>query len=597
MAPEPSRDKTETSTAQTRPAPNRNQVVWWSWCLRIIAVCALFRWLNNRFDYMPMVYGLNYLLPKACVYLVALFSLVALLLSRSAWIRWPALVWVVLTCGLQIGFYSATGKGFSLEEAIGMLAATDAAGDCVRLYWKLALPALSALILIGGGVTWALRRYLVEVGPWWSVSSLPALAGALGLAWQTQGFASPFTTPYRVTALLSYVMATRYTGPREQPFFPAPPRESERVPHLVLIVDESVLGCELSINGYPRPTTPFLDKHQGQFWNGGIASSAAIKTEPSNRTVYSGLRFDQFPDTTERMAKNPSLCSYAIQAGYACECLFAQSFRGLVAQDLHVFGPAKLAFTENLNPVEYQREFELISPLEAFLQAHERSFTYINKRGAHFPYALHCPADRRVFGQGASADGSWSFDLRANVNDYDNSLRYVVDEYFSRLSAALEASGKDVLVLYTSDHGQTLPGFLGTNALRATHGYATLPPITANVPLMAFGFGPKGRAFIEKLARNDTLFNNCTHFQIFPTLLRAMGYPAEQVQKLYGPSLLDRLPQPQPRRYVAESGGGKHCELREFPPEQNRIATNLYDAVMHWKALPARGSGVLDLKR
>ena len=587
MAPESSRDKTETSTVQTRPTPDRKKVSGWSWLIRIIAVCVLFRWLNNRFDYMPMVYGLNYLLPKACVYLIALFSLVALLLSRSAWIRWPALVWVLLTCGVQIGFYRSTGRGFSLEEAIGFLGATDAIGDCLRLYWKLALPALVALIVIGAGVIWALRRYLVEVGPWWSLTSLPALAGALALAWQTQGFASPFTTPYRVTALLSYVMATRYAGPREQPLLPAPPLESERVPHLILIIDESVLGCELSINGYPRPTTPFLEKHPGAFWNGGIASSGAIKTEPSNRMIYSGLRFDQLPDAADRMGKNPSLCSYAIQAGYACECLFAQSFRSLVAQDLHAFPPAKLAYTENLNPVEYQREFELISPLQAFLQAHETSFTYINKRGAHFPYAMHCPEDRRVFGKGTGADCSWSFDLLANVNDYDNCLRYVVDEYLSRLSVALEASGKDVLVLYTSDHGQTLPGSLGTNAIRATHGYATLPPITANVPLMAFGFGPKGRAFIGKLAQNDTLFNNCTHFQIFPTLLRAMGYPPEQVQKLYSPSLLDRLPRPQPRTYVGDLGGGKHCKFREFPPEQNGIATNLYDEVMHWKAPPA----------
>jgi glucan phosphoethanolaminetransferase (alkaline phosphatase superfamily) len=588
MPPDSSCEKPDDSAALACPTPERKKVTWWSWLIRIIAVCVLLRWLNNQFDYMPIAHGLNYLLPKACVYLIALFSLAAMLLSRSVWLRWPALVWVLLTCGVQIAFYSSTGRGFALEEAIGFLAATGSIGDCIRLYWKLALPALLALAVIGASLMWALRRYVVEIGPWWSITSLPAFTGALVLAWQTEGFASPFTTPYRVTALFSYVIATHYTGPRDQPFLPAPPEGSDRVPHLILIIDESVLGCELSMNGYPRPTTPFLEKPQNNFWNGGIASSGAIKTEPSARMIYSGLRFDQLSDPWNRVEKNPSLCSYAIQAGYACECLFAQPLRSVVAQDLSVFSPAKLAYWEDLNPIEYRRDFELMPPLKAFLQVHERTFTYIDKWGAHFPYARHCAPDHRIFGRGASTDGSWSYDLPANVNDYDNSVRYEVDEFFSQLCTALEASGKDVLVLYTSDHGQVLPGSLGTNAIRATHGYATLPPITANVPLFAFGFGPNGRGIIQKLTQNDTLFNNCTHFQIFPTLLRAMGYPAAQVKKLYSPSLLDPLARPQPRSYRGDSGGGKHCVIREFPPEQNGIATNLYPEVMRRTIPPAR---------
>lgn len=91
--------------------------------------------------------------------------------------------------------------------------------------------------------------------------------------------------------------------------------------------------------------------------------------------------------------------------------------------------------------------------------------------------------------------------------------------------------------------------------------------MVANVPLLAFAFGPRGRDFPAELRANPTLRDNCTHFELFPTMLVAMVYPRRQVRAHYGDSLLDWLPLPRKRVYV-NGPISRLSELREFPPEE-----------------------------
>ena len=557
--------------------------LWLRWGFKVLLLLLLFRVLNDLIDSPPLPFsvGISWInrLFLGSLHIATIFGIVVALLSRAAWIRWSALAWIALTSVTQVAYLCATGAGFEAPEAYLLLSSTEAIPDCINLYWKLALPGVLVLILVLLVSTQLLRRFVISFSPWWSLASVAVFGASMLATRMSDGSAtSLLSTPYRVTSMLAYMEATQYFGPRQQPFIRADLLTRQRFPHIVLIVDESVLGCELSINGYPRPTTPSLESHRDTYWNGGIASSGATSTAQSHGIILSGLRADQLPDVQQRSARNASIFQYAVQAEYPTLCLSAQSMRSILTGGLPTYPPGRFLYVEKINPVH---DFDLIDALRQRIADHEESFTYIVKMGSHFPYASRYPKDQEVFRPTTPAE--WVDDLAPNVNTYDNSLRWNCDEFFTRLTAAMDSTHKDIMVIYTSDHGQVLPGSPETKGgIRMPHGHPHLPPIVANVPILAFGFGQKGTDFLHRLQGNETLLNNCSHFQIFPTLLLAMGYPPGEVRKHYGDSLLDPLQPGRLRSFIAGGLNSVRSKVLPFPSEQNTIARTLYSNVMKW---------------
>ena len=119
------------------------------------------------------------------------------------------------------------------------------------------------------------------------------------------------------------------------------------------------------------------------------------------------------------------------------------------------------------------------------------------------------------------------------IAQYPNAIAWSVDEFFRNLLPAIDLS--KTLIIYTSDHGQSLlPGHF-------THCSTTrVAPGEAYVPLFASTSVPDFKRGLEQGAAND--FGGFSHFEIFPTLLLAMGYDRDWVKKSYGPSLMDSPP-------------------------------------------------------
>ena len=551
--------------------------------LKVFLLIILFRILNNLIDPSPPPFSVGISLTNrlflGTLYIATIFGLLVALLSSSAWIYWFALVWCVLTFGIQVAYLCATGRGFYNEEAHLLLTSSESALNCINLYWKLALPGIFAFITVLIIGTQLLRRFVISFSPWWLLVSVAVGGVSLVTTWfsgSSSNILNIMSTPYRITSMLTYMKATRYLGPRQKPFISSDNPASQRIPHIVLIVDESVLGSELSINGYPRPTVPFLQNHCDIYWNGGIASSGGTNTSDSHGILLSGLRSEQLPDIEKRSGKNSSIFQYAIQAGYPSLCLSAQSMRAILTGGLPAYPTDRFSYVEKINPAH---DFDLIDALHQRITDHDLSFTYIVKMGSHFPYALRYPKDQEIFRP--TTPPQWVDDLALNVNTYDNTLRWNCNEFFVRLTAALESTHKNIIVIYTSDHGQVLPGQSQTKGgVRMPHGYPHLPPIVANVPLLVFGFGSKGADFLHRLKNNDTLVNNCSHFQIFPTLLLTMGYPQADVRNHYGDSLLDQLQPGRPRHFIAGGLNSVRSRVIPFSLEQNTIARILYSPAM-----------------
>ena len=119
-----------------------------------------------------------------------------------------------------------------------------------------------------------------------------------------------------------------------------------------------------------------------------------------------------------------------------------------------------------------------------------------------------------------------------------------MDDFFATTLPAL--ARPDTLMIYTSDHGQAL--FEGGYDIQQCSNSAEQSKGEVTVPIFVWaGSG----AFAQRLREHARLgFNQATHFEVFPTLLSAMGFPQRWVRREYGPSLLDFPLSREPRLLV-----------------------------------------------
>ena len=202
-------------------------------------------------------------------------------------------------------------------------------------------------------------------------------------------------------------------------------------------------------------------------------------------------------------------------------------------------------------PVQ-QRDQAAAQKITEFLNDGKRQFIYVNKIGAHFPIHDKYPDEfirytpiltRGSFlkvsdtGDREGIDGS-AGDWTLYRNSYRNTLLWNVGAFFDTIIDKAEL--KDAMIIYTSDHGQTLhergnPGL-------TTH--CTPEPLMeeGTVPLVVIsGKQNAGDEWRKAAAENH---NKMSHYRIFPTVLNMMGYGAKDVIKTYGEDLISNKADP-----------------------------------------------------
>jgi glucan phosphoethanolaminetransferase (alkaline phosphatase superfamily) len=288
--------------------------------------------------------------------------------------------------------------------------------------------------------------------------------------------------------------------------------------NIVLVIDESIRGDHLSINGYGRETTPFLEQlanHEEGFHNLGLAVAGATCSYSSNALLLTGVRpgFDEF----ELTASYPTLFQYAKAMGYKTYYMDAQTnsfWNGLTARDVSFIDTWLKAFDFGDDLQSDLRAADLIAEI---VSEGTGNFIVLNKRGVHFMYEGSYPAESAVW-LPLPDDYETHPDLVSNA--YDNGVLYNVNTFFERLLADPEVLATTA-ILYTSDHGQTL---FEDNA-SWLHCNSTLREAT--VPLILIG-------------RNlppVTIPPRAQHSNILPTLLDLMAVPDRERIHSYSLSL------------------------------------------------------------
>lgn len=383
-------------------------------------------------------------------------------------------------------------------------------------------------------LSFAARRWL---GPFGLRGFLLALLGAslaCGIITRTRdvqsGFPSPFRTAYIL--LLSMLEDPLYAGERTAPpdEFVASNRPDAEI--VMLIVDESISGSFLAINGYDRPTTPFLSSTAADYVNLGIAASSGNHSALSNTILLGLLKADQLPDTSQFALRGPSIFQYAQKAGFKTAFIDAQAVPNGFSNYMRPTDKSAIDFyhvvaNDHPHVPLYQRDRKAIEKIREIVAAAPRTFFYVLKQGAHFHYERAYPPQEQVFRPVMKSTGSLGTSLTEEIhNSYANAVKWSVDGFLMELQAALPSGTSSVV--YTADHGQSLEaGGQGVG----THGKVQSPPNSqAAVPMLVFGATAETRL---RRAASD-VHNRTSHFQIAPSLLIMMGYPEAEVIKRHG---------------------------------------------------------------
>jgi glucan phosphoethanolaminetransferase (alkaline phosphatase superfamily) len=400
-----------------------------------------------------------------------------------------------------LDFWTAFNSPLSLwNEAIGM-------------YINWSALVITVTFVLGVAYNWKKQRSR------WFPEVILAIFVAASLLFQTY-------TPYDLATGNSVIKFTQLLGRihlSDQKFIKREsiPQIEHKPPenNILLVIDESLRGDHLSINNYPRETTPTLKRlmEQGSIKNWGIAVASATCSYSSNPQILTGflLKAGEY----NLVSSWPTIFQYANAMGYRTYYLDAQEnymWNGLTPKDQKYIDIWKSAKDFGENNLSDKKAAQYI-----WQEIHNSNgnFIVLNKKGMHIKYENNYPV----------GDGHWfPTPMERNyrkfpsfvINAYDNAVNYNLENFFQ----SLLPEGKplpNTVILYTSDHGETLQ----EKGEAWSHCHDSSPE--AAVPLFMVG----------ETEHLPDLKYQASHSNIFPTLLDLMNVPEESRVKQYNYSL------------------------------------------------------------
>jgi arylsulfatase A-like enzyme len=264
-------------------------------------------------------------------------------------------------------------------------------------------------------------------------------------------------------------------------------------PNILVVIFDTTRADHLSVDGYPRATTPYLETfaRQGVLFQNAFATSSW--TLPSHASLLTG-RWPHEHGAQDNFYRGgyPSIAEEMLRRGYrtgafSANFYFFCRFRGLGAGFIH-FDDIFATLTDSVMRAFYPRKIDkyilrkFVQDLPGRRRAAEinRSFlgwldqqpqrpffAVLNYLDSHDPY-LPLPPYRTMFSKQAHPGGIVNEragrlhpqmspeQLQGEIDSYDGSVAYM-DHCFGELMSELDRRGlKDMLVVLTADHGESL---------------------------------------------------------------------------------------------------------------------------------------------
>ncbi len=490
----------------------------------------------------------------AILFLVLVLSLFSAALIQGNMLRWAFASLFATAAFFVDGYQFISKEAMTYDVFISLIGLSGDAQDALSqhfhiLIWTL-IKSLVLFLAIGLKPLPAsiLPRRVSPLLPVFMLIALPALlffrggegAKSLPGAWIGSG--------YLALDLYETVLGAGESHERNVTIA----RRPEKVLHdIILIVDESIAGNYLDINNPNGVRSGLGAPPNGvAVRNFGLAASISVCSASSNLTLRYGGSREAYQKINAAM---PSIWQYAKNAGLGTIYIDAQRIGRQFINGMD---------ETELKDIDHWVQFDAVPVLErdhavadALIEALNDGipeFIYVNKMGAHFPVADKYPgayfryqpalARNPAINIGEASAREW---LEKNKvkwqlyrNSYRNTLLWNVGDFFDRLFA--KARIGEATIIYTSDHGQDLHEV--ENSGQNTHCSAVPSAAEGVVPLVVIESASNTRHDWEKSLTAN--FNHSSHYRIFPTLLKQMGYDPGRVHEVYGEDLFSLTPDP-----------------------------------------------------
>lgn len=245
--------------------------------------------------------------------------------------------------------------------------------------------------------------------------------------------------PQRTAELTRVGTDAKRTGDRARPLL------------VVLVVGETARADNFSLGGYPRPTNAALDGKPLVYFS--QVMSCGTDTATSLPCMFSDLGAERF--SADSAGQRENLLDVLQRAGVDVSWIENNSGCKQVCKrvptstvdDLRGCARGDGCFDEALVPALEQK----------ISSSSNDALVVLHQRGSHGPaYYKRYPAPAR-FTPTCDSNRLQECDGQALINTYDNTIDYtsrVLARTIDRL--AEESSGRDVLLVYVSDHGESL---------------------------------------------------------------------------------------------------------------------------------------------
>ncbi|WPN49801.1 MULTISPECIES: phosphoethanolamine transferase CptA [unclassified Pseudomonas] len=258
---------------------------------------------------------------------------------------------------------------------------------------------------------------------------------------------------------------------------------------LVLVIGESTNRQRMSLYGYPRQTTPELDKLKGQL---DVFDNVITPRPYTIEALQQVLTFadEEKPDL---YLSTPSLVSMMKQAGYKTFWITNQQTmtkRNTMLTTFSEQADEQVYLNNNRNQNAAQYDGDVIEPFnKALADAAPRKLIVVHLLGTHMSYQYRYPSSFDKFTDRTGVPAGVRDDQVPTYNSYDNAVLYN-DFVVSSLIKDYAKSDPNGFLLYLSDHGEDVFDSVGHSTLGRNESKPTAPMYT--IPFITWA-SPKWR--------------------------------------------------------------------------------------------------------
>lgn len=455
-------------------------------------------------------------------YILCCISLALIFYIKNIWFAGVLIFVSSLTFFIEFVFKSVNGGQIGYDDFLMVINSSEHVFDVLLLFKKyifIFIPIFFSLIALKIGFK---NQAFLSVKKYFAILLFSFLPVYL-IIMVSNGHRYSFPSLHKLIVLSFYTNNHKlYTGQRTK--LTEKNTASNSVKHILLIVDESIRGDLLEINGGDYPNTPFLKSimHQ-KIINFGVAFSGAVCSDYSNILLMSGIQLKDLPDLDSKSRKLPQIFQYAKNADYHTSYIDCQSNDSspdgyLTNDDITYINDYIQVKSHFKNSSSFDTDRNALFFIYNNLQK-PRSFTYLVKYGCHFPFNYTYPENKQVF-KPVEDMTSWDRNSRTKIlNSYNNAVLWAVDGFWQKLDS-IASSTPELVIIYTSDHGQNI---FDHPEITATHCYkGPSPSVMAKVPLFIYSSDTTWIKEMKLKIKNQN--SPSSHFQIFPTIISLMGY-------------------------------------------------------------------------